>query len=110
MTGTIEVGNLGATPEASPAATPAGAADGETVTVTMVDIAFDPAEIEVTVGTVVTWVNQDQVPHTATALDGTFDTGTIDEGGEGSVTFDTAGTFEYRCEIHPSMTGTVVVS
>jgi plastocyanin len=110
MTGTIEVGDVAATPAASPAATPAGAASGETVTVTIADIAFDPPEIDVTAGTTVTWINEDQVPHTATALDGSFDTGTLDEGVEGSVTFDTPGTFDYRCNIHPSMTGTVNVS
>jgi len=47
--------------------------------------------------------------HTATASDGSFDTGTIAPGGSGSVTFNTPGTYSYFCAIHPDMTGTITV-
>jgi plastocyanin len=57
----------------------------------------------------VTWQNQDTAPHTATADDGSFDTGTIEKGKLGSATFKEAGTFTYFCEIHPTMHGTVEV-
>jgi plastocyanin len=78
--------------------------------VAIVDFAFDPATLEVPVGTTVTWTNQGAAPHTVTADDGTFDSGTLQPGGTFSMTFDTPGTFTYHCEIHPSMTATIVVT
>lgn len=77
--------------------------------VTIQDFAFQPRTVTVGVGDSVTWTNQDGVGHTATADDGSFDTDTIAAGSSASVTFDSAGSFPYHCEIHPSMTGTVVV-
>ena len=56
-----------------------------------------------------TWLNQDSAPHTATAEDGSFDTGTLEEGKLKSETFKQAGTYAYICEIHPDMHGTVEV-
>ena len=109
MMGTIEVQAAG-TPEASPVASPEAATGGDETAVTIVNFAFDPAEIEVPVGATVTWTNEDSAPHTATSSDGTFDTGTLDQGAQGSHTFTEAGTFEYQCAIHPSMTGMVTVS
>lgn len=82
------------------------AADGS---VAMAGFAFDPATTTVLVGDTVTWRNEDSAPHTATADDGSFDTGNVASGADASVTFDTAGTFAYTCTIHPSMRGTVVV-
>ena len=77
--------------------------------VAMSGFAFSPATVTVTEGDTVTWSNSDAVAHTATAEDGSFDTGSIGGGSSDSVTFDAAGTFAYHCTIHPSMTGTVVV-
>jgi plastocyanin len=71
--------------------------------------AFSPQSITVAVGDTVTWSNSDAQNHTATADDGSFDTGTVSSGSPKSVTFSTAGTFAYHCKIHPSMTATVVV-
>jgi plastocyanin len=111
MTGTVLVrdasGALPGTPAASPAASPAA---GATAEVTIANFAFDPAELRVAAGTSVTWTNRDTVPHTATAGDGSFDTGTVDPGASASHTFDTPGTFAYACAFHPTMTGTVIVS
>lgn len=111
MTGLVQVrdasGAVPGTPAASPAASPSA---GATAEVTIVDFAFDPAELRVAAGTTVTWTNRDSVPHTATADDGSFDTGTIDGGASGSHTFDAPGTFAYICTFHPNMTGTVIVS
>jgi len=70
---------------------------------------FSPRNITVTVGDTITWTNSDAQAHTATADDGSFDTGTIGNGGSGSATFATAGTFPYHCKIHSSMTGTITV-
>jgi plastocyanin len=77
--------------------------------VTIAGFAFSPATVTVSVGDTVTWTNNDGVAHTATANNGAFDTDNIAGGDSDSVTFDSAGTFAYHCEIHPAMTGTVVV-
>jgi plastocyanin len=73
------------------------------------DFAF-PATTTVNAGDTVTWSNTSGVVHTATADDGSFDTGSISDGASGSVTFDEAGTFPYHCTIHASMTGSIVVA
>ncbi len=73
------------------------------------DFAFAPKTVEVRVGDRVTWTNRDTVEHTATARNGSFDTGLLDEGQSRSVRFTVAGTYRYICTPHPNMTGTVVV-
>lgn len=77
--------------------------------VEIVDFAYDPDPVTVQVGGKVTWLNQDSAPHTATAEDGSFDTGTLEEGKLKSETFKQAGTYSYICEIHPDMHGSVEV-
>jgi plastocyanin len=49
------------------------------------------------------------VQHSATAGDGSFDSGVLSPGATFTRTFDEAGTFAYGCVIHPTMTGTIVV-
>jgi plastocyanin len=73
------------------------------------DYAYSEQTITVKVGEKVTWTNNDTVAHTATADDGSFDTGMIEPGQSGSVAFDTAGTYTYHCTPHPNMTATIVV-
>jgi plastocyanin len=77
--------------------------------VDIVEFTYQPDPVVVQVGGKVIWQNQDAAPHTATADDGSFDTGTIEKGKIGSETFKEAGTFTYFCEIHPTMKGTVEV-
>ncbi len=77
--------------------------------VTIEDFRFEPTDLNVTPGTVVRWTNQDAAPHTATAQDGSFDTGRLERDESAEVKFDKAGTFEYICELHPSMKGQIVV-
>jgi LPXTG-motif cell wall-anchored protein len=79
-------------------------------TVTMQDFAFSPKSVAINVGDTVTWRNTDDVAHSATAEDGSFDTGTFGNGKSRSETFDTAGTFQYICTPHPFMKGTVTVN
>lgn len=69
--------------------------------------AYGPEEVHVPLDRSVTWVNEDDAPHTATG-DG-WDTGVLTTGEAGTVRFDRAGRHEYRCELHPTMTGTVIV-
>ena len=71
---------------------------------------FDPASISVAAGTEIVFTNDGAEVHTATADDGSFDTGTLSSGGTASVTFDEPGTFTYKCSLHPWMTGEVVVT
>ena len=73
------------------------------------DNAFFPTELVVPVGTTVTWTNSDDEPHTATQDGGGFQSNKLDKGEDYSFIFDTAGTYEYHCEFHPKMHGTVVV-
>jgi plastocyanin len=77
--------------------------------VEIVDFAYDPDPVTIQVGGKVIWQNKDAAPHTATADDGSFDTGTIEQGKIKSETFKQAGTYSYFCEIHPTMHGTVEV-
>jgi len=77
--------------------------------VTISDFQFAPSAVTVNVGDTVTWTNAGPTPHSATANDGSFDTGIMDEGGSGSHTFTEAGSFSYICTPHPNMTGTVTV-
>lgn len=92
--------------ESEPA--PSGAAQ-KSEKVQIVEFSYEPDPVVVQAGGKVTWQNEDTAPHTATADDGSFDTGTIDKGKLGSATFKEPGTFTYHCEIHPTMHGTVEV-
>lgn len=86
-----------------------GAAAQESAAVSIVDFAFQPDSVEIATGGTVTWTNTGQAPHTVTADDGSFDSGTLSPGATFSQTFATAGTFTYHCNIHPQMTATVIV-
>jgi plastocyanin len=71
---------------------------------------FIPETLTVSAGAKVTWKNLDSAAHTATSRSGLFNTGNLGRNQEGTFTFTSAGTFEYFCQIHPSMTGKVVVT
>ena len=72
---------------------------------------FDPPTLTIPVGTSVTWVNRDDVPHTATstAKPKRFDSGALDTDGQFTHVFTTPGTYDYFCAVHPKMVGQVVV-
>ena len=79
-------------------------------TVVIKNFGFGPATMVVSPGTKITVVNQDKAPHTMTAVNKAFDTGTIPGGQSGVLTApSTPGTYPYVCTIHPSMTGTLIV-
>jgi len=77
--------------------------------VEIVNFAYDPDPVTIEEGGKVIWINQDSAPHTATADDGSFDTGDLEEGKLKSETFKEAGEFTYFCQVHPNMHGTVRV-
>jgi plastocyanin len=87
-----------------------GEAAGGAASVAIADFAFDPAEASVAAGDTVTWTNNDPAAHTVTFEDGSADSGDLAQGATFEHTFDAAGEYAYRCDIHPSMTGTIVVA
>ena len=76
---------------------------------TIQNLAYRPANIQVRVGTTVTWTNQDNVPHSVTFKNGMKDSGLLSQGQSFSYTFNTPGTYQYYCTVHPYMVATVTV-
>jgi plastocyanin len=70
---------------------------------------FYPQRITVKAGTTVTWVNEDDVPHTVASSSKLFKSKALDTKDKFSFTFTTPGTYEYFCSLHPHMTGAIVV-
>jgi plastocyanin len=103
-------------PAASESAAAGGAAcapssEAGTVTGTMANLAFNPASITASVGDTITWTNNDSAQHTATVTsDPTCTTETLSNGASGGIVFNTAGSYEFFCKIHPTMKGTIEVS
>jgi plastocyanin len=89
---------------------PAAVAGPAAATVHIKNFAFDPAKLNVPASAAVTFVNDDQEPHTATAVDHSFDSEAIDTNGTWSHTFAKPGSYAYFCEMHPYMKGTLVVT
>jgi plastocyanin len=82
-------------------------------TVVIEGMRFAPAAITVRPGDSVTWVNKDIVDHTATtpaSASRPFDSQLIRQGKSWTRRFASAGTYEYLCTYHPTMTGSVTVS
>lgn len=96
---------LTATPEATYTATPA--TTPMNVEVTINNLTFDPANVSISVGDTVVWKNVDKVEHQIKIAEA--ESTILTEGKIFSHTFNTAGTFNYTCTIHPSMKGTVIV-
>lgn len=83
----------------------AAASGGDAVSIA--GFAFEPPDLRVPEGTEVTWTNDDPTPHTVTADDGSFDSGTLEPGATFSVAAD--GSITYFCAIHPAMKGSLTV-
>ncbi len=76
----------------------------------IVDFAFDPTSVEIPAGTTVLWTNAGVAPHTVSAKDGSFGSEMLAAGASFEQTFTTPGSYAYLCQVHPEMTGTVVVT
>lgn len=85
------------------------AADASDVSIKMQQQTFVPAKLDVSVGTKITWTNADTLPHSVTANDGRFDSGSIEPGKTFQWTPTEAGTVMYHCIFHPSMTAVLTV-
>jgi plastocyanin len=97
------------TPTTAPTDTTTTATTSNGNSVALASFAFSPTSLTVKVGTKVTWTNNDSVTHTVTADQGAFDSGDLAPGKSFSFTFSKAGTYSYHCNIHRSMTATIVV-
>ena len=85
-------------------------ASPSTVTdVSIVNLAFEPQVVTITVDSSVRWTNTDIVTHTSTSDTGVWDSGDLGPGGTFTETFNTLGVYAYHCNIHSQMRGTVVV-
>ena len=102
----------GASAPSGTACAPAAAGAAATVNATIKDFAFSPQSISAKVGDVIAWKNDDSASHTATLEDDSCTTDTIAAGASGALVFSVAGTYTYKCKIHPGqMKGyTIVVS
>jgi amicyanin len=87
-------------------AAPVAAADED---VSIVDFDFTPGSVTVTVGDTVTWTNNGEAPHDVTFVAEDVKSEILANGETYDRTFESEGTFDYICSIHPQMTGTVVV-
>ena len=99
------------------AGSPAGGGGGPTatapsspVTIEIKNFTYMPTPLTVAPGTKITVINQDRAPHTVTADDKSFDSGTISGGQRGEVTAPSKpGSHSYICTIHQYMKGTLIV-
>ncbi|HEX2251361.1 MAG TPA: cupredoxin family copper-binding protein [Gemmatimonadales bacterium] len=81
---------------------------GSTV-VLMRRFAFEPAEVRVSPGERVTWINCDPDEHTSTADNGQWASPLLASAAVFTATFPSPGDFPYHCEPHPFMTGRIIV-
>jgi plastocyanin len=88
---------------------PAALAKAQAVEVRIDNFSFIPQELTVAAGTKVTWVNRDDIPHTVRSTEDKFKSKALDTDDQFAFTFDTPGTYEYYCSVHPKMTAKVVV-
>ena len=73
------------------------------------NFSFTPMELTIPVGTSVTWINKDDVPHTVVSVDHKFKSHALDTDERFLFTFQNPGTYEYFCSVHPKMVGKIMV-
>jgi plastocyanin len=79
-------------------------------TIHIADGKFEPRKIDIAVGGSVTWINDDVASHNVKFLEpSTFNSGIIKPAATWTQTFTSAGTYDYYCDFHNSMKGSVVV-
>ncbi len=88
---------------------PWAGARAEEVSVKIGNFTFDPPVLKVKAGTVVTWTNEDDIPHTVAAADHSFESKPLDTNEKYSATLSTPGRFTYFCSLHPQMKATIIV-
>lgn len=81
----------------------------QTHTVTIKRFKFIPEHLEIKVGDIVQWVNEDSAPHTATEDNKVWDSGNLGKSEQAQIEFKEAATYDYICVYHPHMKGTLTV-
>jgi plastocyanin len=79
-------------------------------TVSIDNFTFKPDVLTIKPGTIVTFVNHDDIPHSIVEKGGKFKSKVLDTDESFKMTFDTAGDVSYFCGLHPHMTGRIVVA
>jgi len=77
--------------------------------ITIKDFIFAPTSLTIKAGTTVTWLNEDEEPHTVVSATGLFRSQAIDTKESFAFKFDKPGEYHFICTIHPQMMGTVIV-
>jgi plastocyanin len=88
---------------------PAASVQAADTEVNIHNFTFAPQRTTVEAGTTVTWINDDDIPHTVASSTKLFKSKPLDTEDKFSFTFTTPGSYEYFCSIHPHMTGAIVV-
>jgi plastocyanin len=86
----------------------AASARADEIEVRIDNFTFAPQTLTVKAGTTVTWINEDDIPHTVVST-GHFRSKPLDTGDKFTYTFPTAGSFAYFCSLHPHMQASITV-
>jgi plastocyanin len=100
---TLALGGCGTTRSGTTAAAPT------TPRLRIASYAFHPQTLTVKAGTKIVVTNNDATAHTATAKSGAFDSGTLKPGQTMRFTLNKPGVYQYYCQFHAFMTGTIKV-
>lgn len=106
VTPTATVVPSAATP--TPTAAPSPSIVPSAASISIAGFSFQPGEVTIAKGGTVTWTNDDGTAHTVKFADS--ESSALQKGSTYSKKFDSAGTFDYGCGIHPSMKGKVIVT
>ncbi len=87
----------------------AATATGSETEVKIDNFVFSPGTVTVKVGTQVTWINKDDIPHTVDSTQGKFKSAALDTDDKFHFRFTEPGEYAFYCRMHPKMTGTVIV-
>jgi plastocyanin len=87
----------------------ATAGSSATAQIVIKDFMFRPTPLTIKAGSIVTWANKDDEPHTVVSDTGLFRSGAVDTDETFTFKFDKPGTYHFTCSIHPRMVGTIVV-
>ncbi|HYL99757.1 MAG TPA: cupredoxin family copper-binding protein [Blastocatellia bacterium] len=88
----------------------ATAAGTDATSQVMIDnFVYNPVPLTIKVGTTVTWINHDDIPHTVDSTEGKFKSGALDTDDKFEYRFTAAGEYPFYCRIHPKMTGKIIV-
>jgi plastocyanin len=96
-------------PAPPPVKSPSPIEQKESAFVTITDEAFSPNTLIIGRGAMVRWINAGKEKHTITSERGLWDSGQIDPSAAYTITFTRSGTYQYHCNNHRGMTGTIVV-